>query len=172
MQQHYILSMIFAVLLIWSCDSQSEETVDNEYTGREIVYDLTQSSDFPVAGNVSFKERTDTSVEVEVTLNGTEGDVFHPVHLHYGDLNTPDADIAFLLNDVYGEDGTSTTIVQTLSDETAFTFEVLESFDGSIKVHLGATGADADVVLAGSNIGVNQNTLSTGRQTVAVCKSE
>ena len=164
--------VIFCSLGLWSCDNKSSQDEEDLYTGREIVYDLLQTSEFPISGNVTFKERTDNAVEVDVMLNGTDGNVFHPVHLHYGDINVPDADIAFLLNDLKGSDGESVTVVKTLSDESTFTFDMLQEFDGSVKVHLGATGTDADIVIAGGNIGINQNDLSTGRKKVATCKSE
>lgn len=170
--KHFSVFLIFCSLGFWSCSSNSSDDADDVYTGREMVYDLFQTSDFPVSGSVIFKERNDSSVEVNVNLNGTEGNVFHPVHLHYGDVTTPDAEIAFLLNDLKGEEGISSTIVRTLSDESQFTFDKLQEFDGSVKVHLGATGADADIVLAGGNIGLNQSAPSTGRLKVPVCKSE
>lgn len=163
--------LVCVTMLAISCDEKSS-AVDNDYTGRELVYDLFQTSDFPISGNVTFRERTGGEVEVNISLEGTEGDIYHPVHLHFGDLDVPDAEIAFLLNDLYGEAGTSSTLVSTLSNETTFTFDLIDKFDGSVKVHLGATGEARDVVLAGGNIGINKNTLSAGRKKVAICKSE
>ncbi|MEM6522271.1 MAG: hypothetical protein AAGF85_10595 [Bacteroidota bacterium] len=159
---------ILALVGVLSCSNDDENALD-ELTGSELVYNLSQSSDFPISGTVTFQERNDNAVQVKVELEGTEGDIFHPVHLHFGDLSVPDADIAFLLNDLKGNEGTSTTIVTILSDESPFTFSDVDNFNGSIKVHLGANGADRDVILAAGNIGVNTNT--TGRQKVAVCKS-
>ena len=163
------LGLIMASLL--ACNEGST-SADEEYTGRELVYDLFQTSEFPVSGNVIFRERSGGEVEVSVTLDGTEGNIYHPVHLHFGNLDIPDADIAFLLNDLYGETGTSSTLVSTLSNDTQFTFDMIDKFDGSVKVHLGATGEARDIVLAGGNIGVNKSISTTGRKKVAVCKSE
>ena len=167
----FTIGLVLVTMLAVSCDEKSS-AVDNDYTGREMVYDLFQTSDFPISGNVTFRERTSGEVEVNVSLEGTEGNIYHPVHLHFGDLDVPDAEIAFLLNDLYGEAGASSTLVSTLSDETAFTFDLIDKFDGSVKIHLGATGEARDVVLAGGNIGINKNTVSAGRKKVAICKSE
>ncbi len=164
-----LFSLLIASLL--ACNDGSS-AADDEYTGRELVYDLFQTSEFPTSGNVTFRERTGGEIEVSVTLDGTEGDIYHPVHLHFGDLDVPDAEIAFLLNDLLGETGTSSTLVSQLSDETIFTFDMIDKFDGSVKVHLGSTGEARDVVLAGGNIGINKNISTTGRKKVSVCKSE
>lgn len=168
MKRGFLLALVVVGLLV-AC-SENSETVIEELTGNELVYDLVQSSDFPISGTVAFQERTDGYVQVVVLLEGTEGNIFHPVHLHYGDLSTPDADIAFLLDDLKGSEGKSSTTVSLLSDDSEFTFQTLEQFSGSVKVHLGATGSDADVILAAGNIGANKNSIS-GRQKVAVCKS-
>ncbi|MEO1099896.1 MAG: hypothetical protein AAFX57_19420 [Bacteroidota bacterium] len=160
----------FVLIGLLEACSENSETVIEEFTGNEFVYDLAQSSDFPTSGTVAFQERTDGDVQVVVSLEGTEGDIFHPVHLHFGDLSTPDADIAFLLNDLKGSEGESSTTVSLLSDETKFSFQTLGQFNGSVKVHLGAAGSDADVILAAGNIGANRNSIG-GRQKVAICKS-
>ncbi|MEM7107819.1 MAG: hypothetical protein AAF519_06310 [Bacteroidota bacterium] len=157
------------LILLVSCSTDDEKAI-GEFTGNELVYNLSQSSDFPISGTVSFLERTDKAVQVEVALEGTEGDIFHPVHLHFGDLSVPDADIAVLLNDLQGSEGTSITLVTNLSDDTPFTFDSVDKFNGSVKVHLGADGPDRDVILASGNVGMNK-LVTTGRQKVAICKS-
>lgn len=168
MKSIFRLSLLVLVALVGCSDDNGLS--NDEFTGNEVSYDLVQSSDFPISGTVNFMERTDGDVQVVVSLEGTSGDIFHPVHLHFGDLTTPDADIAFLLNDLKGSEGSSVTTVAQLSDETDFTFESLESFNGSVKVHLGATGDDRNVILAAGNIGANKNTIN-GRRSVAICKS-
>ncbi len=170
MKLSIILSFLLSIALFGCSDNTS--VVEDEFTGNELSYDLYQSSDFPINGSVTFKERKDGTVQVIVDLDGTEGDIFHPVHLHFGDLSTPDAEIAFLLNDLKGEEGTSSTIVTTLSDETEFSFGAIDGFNGSVKVHLASSGPDGDIILASGNIGSNQARVQTGRQKVAVCRNE
>jgi len=166
------LIIAFSFLVIISCSDSGDAINTDEYTGREISFDLVQGSDFPIAGDVSFKELSNKSVEITVSLSGTEGDIFHPVHLHSDDLSAPDADIAVLLNDVYGKNGVSTTVIDKLADESNFDFDRIDEYYGSIKVHLAATGDGRDIVLAGGNIGLAQKSNPTGRSTIAVCKSE
>ncbi|MEM9859940.1 MAG: hypothetical protein AAF843_21515 [Bacteroidota bacterium] len=160
---------ILIALVSIGCSDDTGSALE-EFTGNELVYDLFQSSDFPISGSVTFQERIDGDVQVTVELEGTEGAIQHPVHLHFGDLSVPDAEIAFLLNDLKGSDGVSTTTVSKLSDESNFSFDTIGEFNGSIKVHLSATGADQDIILAAGNIGANQNVIS-GRRKVAICSS-
>lgn len=152
---------------------QDTESVDSEFTGNETVYALQQASDYAISGDVTFKERKDGTALVEVVLSGTEGSVEHPVHLHLGDLATPDAEVAALLNPVVGLTGKSETVVSRLSDETAITYRQLIDLNACIKIHLAASGADRDIILAAGNIGAASSTDSTtGRIGIGVCKSE
>lgn len=168
----YIL--LFASLFVLaSCTDTTSIEDNNEYTGREIQYDLVQASDYPISGSVIFKERSDKTVEIDVLLSGTEGDTYHPVHLHSDDLSKPDAEIAVLLNDLSGKSGESKTIIKSLSDETPFRFEDVADYYGSVKVHLSSYGEGANVILAGGNIGSALKAKGNpGRLGIAVCKSE
>ncbi len=145
----------------------------DEFTGNEVVYPLQQASDFNVSGTVSFKEKTDGSAWITVALSGTEGNIAHPVHLHLGDITTPDADVAALLNPVTGKTGLSETKLTQLSDESAFSYKQLIVLNACIKVHLDASGPDRDIILAGGNIGSALSAdISTGRSGFGLCKSE
>jgi len=165
--------LLFAATLLTIVSCSDTNTADEqEYTGREIAYDLYQASDFPISGTVTFKERTDKSVEILVSLSGTEGGVYHPVHLHSASISTPDAEIAVLLDDLYGKTGVSKSVITKLADESDFTFDQVANYYGSIKVHLSSFGEGKDVVLAGGNIGSAVQSNSTGRVSIAICKSE
>ena len=153
--------LLFIPVLFMSCDDDSSNSSD-EFTGRESVFDLQQASDFPISGTVTFKEREDLAIQVIVSLEGTEGNITHPVHLHYGNLSTPDAEIAVLLNDLNAGTGISETVVDVLSDETKFRFDNISNFEGSVKVHLSASGDGRNVVLAGGNIGLSVDKSNTG----------
>lgn len=146
----FIALLTFVVFI--GCSS--EETPVNEYTGNEISYSLFSGSEIGTAGAITFRERTDRSVDVIVTLdNSFQGD--YPVHLHYGDLSNPDAPQATLLADYNGDQNVSVTNISMLADETPFTFEKVNNFDGSVKIHLGRTGPDYDVIISAGNIGSN-----------------
>lgn len=159
----------FMVILIACSDDDPAES--DLFTGRAVTYDLFQGSEFPVYGTVTFSELKDLSLQAEVKLQGTEGDAFHPVHLHYGSISTPDAEMALALNDLSAKSGESITIITKLMDETTFGYDDLLKFEGSVKVHLSATGDGKNVVLAGGNIGAATGD-QTGRVSIAVCKSE
>ncbi len=168
-----IFSYLAIILIATSCNNS--KTLENqEYTGREISYPLLQASEFPINGEVTFKERSDKSVEINVKLSGTEGEIYHPVHLHSADISTPDAPIAVLLNDLYGKTGTSSTIISRLADEKPFRFDDIPQYFGSVKVHLSSYGDGINVVLAGGNIGlaVGKEQKVNGRVKIAVCQSE
>lgn len=168
-----IYMLLFVTGLLFSCDDSSSNSAD-EFTGRESAFILQQGSDFPISGTVTFKERTDFSLQVVVELTGTEGNITHPVHLHYGNLSIPDAEIAVLLNDLNAANGISETIVNVLSDESKFKFDDLATFEGSVKIHLAANGDGRNVVLAGGNIGLAADKSNSGGRVnkIAVCQSE
>lgn len=152
---------------------QDSESVNSEFTGNETVYALQQASDYAISGDVTFKERKDGTALISVVLSGTEGPIEHPAHLHLGDLSTPDAEVAALLNPVIGLTGKSETIVSRLSDESTITYQQLIDLNACIKIHLAASGADRDIILAAGNIGSAFSLDSTtGRIGIGVCKSE
>jgi hypothetical protein len=108
----------------------------------------------------------------EVTLNGTSGNLQHPVHLHAGDISLADADVMALLNPVDGKTGKSTTNISMLADESIITYNELKKFAGCIKIHLAASGPERDIILAAGNIGDLSTGISSGRLSVGTCKSE
>lgn len=164
--------MLFLIVVTISC--QEPEPARGEFTGNEMTYALLPASTYPVNGTVIIKEKTDGSSLIRIELSGTEGDIEHPVHLHVGNIETPDAAILALLNPVLGRTGISETNFTHLSDETLVLYEELIHLDASIKVHLAASGPDKDIVLAAGNIGSNVGGHGHhgGRVDVAVCKSE
>lgn len=163
----YFLLILLTGLI--SCSSDDE--VPSVYTSNEVIYSLEAGSQFPISGTATVKERTTGDLEFIIQLNGTDGDIEHPVHLHYGDVSTPDAEIAAMLNPVFGETGQSITVFNKLGDETPFSFEYLENFNGHIKVHQDS-GPNKDVILAYGNIGIASSQSTNGRISIAICKSE
>ncbi|HWA32654.1 MAG TPA: hypothetical protein VG737_00920 [Cyclobacteriaceae bacterium] len=160
------------VLAFLALACQKNEAV-SEFTGNETTYSLQPGSQFAVSGTVVFKERKDGKISATIALKGTSGDAQFPVHLHMGDITTPAADIALLMNPVAGKSGTSETTFDRLADESVINYSRLTSLQACVKIHLGDTGADRDVILAAGNIGAAvANSNSGGRLGVSVCKSE
>src|SRR5688572_24987728 len=100
---------LFGTLLIAisMAGCQDHESVKQEFTGNESIYALLPGSEYPVNGTVTLREKTDGSALILVSLKGTEGSIKHPVHLHLGNIATPDADISALLNPITGNAGVS-----------------------------------------------------------------
>jgi dTDP-glucose pyrophosphorylase len=165
-----ITVLVVVVVLLAGC--QKNEVVVSQFTGNETTYALQQSSQFAVSGTVTFKERKDGQIAATITLTGTQGDIQHPVHLHLGDITTVGADIALLLNPVNAITGKSETIFSKLADETTIDYQRLVQLQACVKIHLGDTGADRDVVLAAGNIGTAVADNVGGRLGVSMCKSE
>jgi len=152
---------------------QGNESVESEFTGREMVYPLIQGSEYNVQGTVTFKERKDGTSIVAVSLRGTEGVAEHPVHLHPGDISMPGADVAALLNPVAGSSGQSETLLVRLSDESPVNYNQLINMDACVKIHLAASGPDRDIILAGGNIGAaSTREIASGRFAMGVCKND
>jgi hypothetical protein len=163
---------ILALLVVFTACHETE-TAKNDFTGNQSIYPLLSGSTYPINGTVTFKEKTDGSTLIQIALSGTEGDLKHPVHLHLGDLSTPDAAVAALLNPVIGKTGISETLLSKLSDESTITYHELVQYNACIKVHLSDAGPDKNIILAGGNIGIASTADATGgRNGMRVCKSE
>ncbi len=164
---------LFMVIIIGSLTGCSDDRPEelSEFTGNEKIYTLEAGSVYPISGTATFKEKKDGTTVVVVALTGTDGVASHPVHLHMGDIATPDANVAALLNSVSAQTGLSETSISRLADETPMTFSQLTSLTACIKIHLAASGPDRDIILAGGNIGNTNNGRLSVNQVVAVCKS-
>lgn len=143
------------MLVFFGC-KDDEGDVPAEFTGRSIRYDLLSGSDFNYHGEALFEEKGDGSTRITLKLEGVEssGAVYFPVHLHHGPYEQ-EAEMAAMLQPVDARTGESVTHIQFLMDDSAITYEELLDFDGHIKVHLGESGEDKEVILAFGNIGRN-----------------
>jgi hypothetical protein len=165
-----IVTALSLFLFLAACEKSE---VVSEFTGNETKYALNQASNYPINGVVTLRERKDGSTALVVELDGTQGDAKFPVHLHLGDVSTPKADIAAILNPVLAAKGRSETTLTKLADETSVTYHQLISLKACIKVHLSDTGVERDIILAGGNIGKSVTSASsTGRIGFAECKSD
>jgi hypothetical protein len=165
--------IVVALFIIGGLISCQENAVsESEFTGRETVYALQPGSQYAISGTVTFKERIDGNTQVVVTLTGTEGNIQHPVHLHFGDISAPGAEIEAVLNPVIGKTGKSETTLTQLANESKISYNQLLELSASIKVHLAESGPDRDIILAGGNIGALGKSITSGRTEIGVCKSE
>ncbi len=167
-----ILFPLLIVVFLGSCKEESQQQV-SEFTGNKIVYSLFQATtDYNVKGTVSFNEKVDGSTAVLVEVSGTEGDNYHPLHLHFGPIDG-DGDIAALLTPIHGASGRSETDLNLLSDGTVLSYNDLLAMEASIKVHLSGIGDDAKIVLAGGNVGsaIDKSTSNDRVIKITVCKS-
>ncbi len=163
----FLISMGFL-----ACQNNEDPAFENDLTGNEVTYSLSQGSLYAISGNVTFKEKRDGSTRVELALKGTEGEHYHPVHLHFGNIATDKAELAAVLTPIYGKTGKSSTNLTMLADETPISFNDLKKLDGCVKIHLAEAGPERDIILAGGNIGAASNSLIGGRIQIAICKSE
>ncbi len=119
------------------------------------------------------KEKRDGTTQVVVKLTGTSGESKLPVHLHLGDISTPGANVAALLNPVNSKTGTSETILKQLADESEVTYSDLIKLDACVKIHLSDVGAERDIIMAGGNFGASvSKSIENGRMGLVPCKSE
>lgn len=165
-----LVAIVFGLSVLASC--QENQPALSEFTGNEITYSLQPGSVYPISGLVTFKERKDGSTTIVVNLDGTEGNVQLPVHLHLGNISAADADVAALLNPVNGTTGKSETRLIKLANEEPIAYADLIALEACIKIHLAETGPDRDIILAGGNIGTAALSGDGGRMSISVCKSE
>lgn len=158
----------FALLLLIACEEK--EVVENEFTGNEVVYALQAGSTYAIAGTLTIKEKKDGTSFILVEVNGTSGNLQHPVHLHLGTIGTPDAAIAALLNPVVGSLGKSETSLSQLANESPLSYAELTQLEACVKIHLAVSGPDRDVILAAANIGTAVNTPTNSRIGIAICQ--
>lgn len=155
------LGFVFILLVLWGCNSQEDEVIN-----RETSYFLHRAGYEPVSGEVTFTELGPGKVEVAVNLKNTEPGYQFPAHLHFGTINEV-GELAFQLRDVDGATGRSVTVLDQaeLSNGDIFTYDHLETMNGSVKIHMSAE-LFKHVVLCYGNVGANENYITDG---VTVC---
>lgn len=158
------LSFILAILFFASCGKSDDDytATPDELTGNQVVYNLYSASNFDISGFITFKEKIDGSLAVEVQLSNTNGEIFHPVHLHAKGVEE-DGPLISVLNPVLGKTGESNSDLKSLmiSETEPFTYKDLLELDGSVRIHLDG-GPGQDIVIAAANIGRNNNLAGTG----------
>ena len=147
----FCLSLIAAPVLFHACNEEESPSA----TGRNEVYDINSVSAENIMGTVSFIERTDGVVQIDVTLSGTQQGESHPAHLHF-ESAAEGGNIAVTLDPITGSSGTSSTEVTLLDNGAPVTYEELINFDGHINVHL--SESQLATLLSQGDIGGNSLT--------------
>src|SRR5688572_2359694 len=163
--------VIAAFVLLFFIGCQENEAIKDDFTGNEVVYALQSGSIYPISGTAAFKEKKDGNTSIIIELTGTESNIEHPVHMHLGEISSPGAEVAALLNPVIGSTGKSETIFTMLVNETPLKYSQLIELNACIKIHLAASGPDRDIILAGGNIGSADGARMAGAD-IGICKSE
>ena len=161
MKSQYLLFLISLSAVLWSCETPEPQADENTKT-----YNLFRAGYEPVSGDVTFTRLGEHQVGIRITLQNTDARFDFPAHLHFGTI-TEVGELAIRLQDVDGATGQSYTELNQieLSSGELFSFDMLETFNGSVKVHL-AEGVLGQYVLSYGNIGANENYLSDG---IAIC---
>lgn len=152
---------VFSILVLFSCETKEPEVV-----AEELTYNLFRAGYEPVYGEVTFSDIGEGAVRATITLENTDERFDFPAHLHFGSIAEV-GELAIRLQDVDGATGQSVTDLSavTMPNGEAFRFEMLEEFNGSVKIHL-AEGVLGQYVLSYGNIGANENYFADG---VTVC---
>lgn len=158
-----LFSFALIMVLLVGCGQDNETT-------ESVIYDLPSFSSNNISGTLTITKNADNSATFFIQLDGTIRGFSYPTHLHFGNLSTEDADVAFLLNPTSGDTGNSETVVALLSDDNPVTYDEIIEGRFSVKIHLGEGDEEKNVILAASDIGASFDLNSVGE--IAVCGSE
>jgi len=132
-----------------------KEDPNPQLTGTSKQYQLFSKSNPAISGTVTFAKRDDNATLITVQLSGTSAGASHPAHIH---ANTA-AETGGILLDLTSIDrasGKSETVVKTLKDGSAITYEQLIDLNGYVNVHLSTS--DLATLIAQGDIGQNELT--------------
>ena len=163
MKNIILFSISLVLVLMTSCGQDSENTTS-------VVYDLPSTSSNGISGSLTISKNADNSATFFIKLDNTIQGFSYPTHLHFGDLSTENAGIAFLLTPTSGDTGTSETVVSLLSDDNPVTYDEIVQGQFSVKIHLGDGDEEKNIILAASNVGASYDLNASN--SIAVCGSE
>ena len=127
---------------------------------RESRYQLYRIGVAPVSGSVTFTELAPGKIQTFIQLKNTTPGLPFPAHLHFGGVSET-GELAFRLNDVEGETGESMTVLDevVLTNGDTLTFDLLQSMNGSVKIHLNDSFFK-NIAVSSGNIGANATDFS------------
>ncbi|WP_194775750.1 hypothetical protein [Pararhodonellum marinum] len=149
-----LLIIVFVGVIFLGCSDPEEE----KYTANSVEFPLMKATElFDYSGTMIIKELVSGKVEITIQLEGnrSEQPYFFPTHLHFGNYQSSDAPIAYLLNPVNNYNLESVTVLEKLSNGTELGFDEIKNWDGHVKIHLASDGPDYSVILVAGNIGSN-----------------
>ncbi|TVZ51514.1 CHRD domain-containing protein [Dokdonia sp. Hel_I_53] len=149
MKKIFYLFMTSTLLFAASCSSDDDN--QNDQDPANSVFTLESRSDASIFGDVTFTDNENGSTTVVIDLNGTTTGS-HPAHIHENSA-VEGGDIIVSLEPVDASTGLSTTVVSTLNDGTAISYEQLIELDAYVNVHQSAD--DLGTLIAQGDIGVN-----------------
>jgi hypothetical protein len=129
----------------------------NDLTGESIEYRLAAVAVADISGTATFYERINGEALAVLRLVNTPAGGSHPAHIHANSAAVGGG-ILFTFNAVDGTTGMSKTNVAAYDDDSSLGYDVIESIDGYINVHLSA--AELGTIVAQGNIGINAGTSS------------
>ena len=152
--------MSLGLIIVVACEQETEPQL------RENEYSLHRVGFTNVSGVVTFTEQESGAILVSINLENTQEGQPFPAHLHFGTISET-GELAFRLNDVDGATGSSSTLLDNveLSNGETLTFDMLDTMNGSVKIHLNDSFFK-NIAIASGNIGKNENYDLNG---IAVC---
>ena len=173
----FVLFFFLLSALVLSCSNESTEDA-TEFTGNEVRMEMVPGTvqGNTTTGTILIRERADGSAQIDISMNGVINNAVHPVHLHFGSLDI-DGDVATYLNELREVDGVgkSSTILNTLANNTSLNYNDFLLFDGSIKIHFEESGPLEDEILGAVNVGINvseNEAYFNGTKSITTCNSE
>ncbi|WP_282117777.1 hypothetical protein [Maribacter aquivivus] len=149
----FLKRLPFLLLPILIINCRKDDNPEYIPTGQSKEYAILNTNFSDLTGLVKFIENTDGSTTISVELNNTVKGINNPVRLRRNTANIG-GDIAVNLNEVKGEDGSSSTTISKLVDGETITFNQLAEFDGYIAIEDNSTS----ILIAYSDIGPNELT--------------
>lgn len=144
--------MLAIVTTFASCGKDDPEP---QPTSTKKEFRLFAVSNPAISGKVTFTKRDDNATLVTVQLTGAASGATHPAHIHANSA-AEGGDIILDLTSVTGATGKSETVVTTLKNGTAITYEQLINLDAYVNVHLSST--NLATLVAQGDIGINELT--------------
>lgn len=146
-------SMLIAMIMLFiGCKKDGPMP---QLTGMNKQFMLLSKSNPAISGTVTFAKRDDNATLITVQLNGTSAGASHPAHIH-ANTAAETGGILLDLTAIDGASGKSETVVKTLKDGPAITYEQLINLNGYVNVHL--SSSDLATLIAQGDIGLNELT--------------
>ncbi|MCM4169335.1 hypothetical protein KCTC52924_00599 [Arenibacter antarcticus] len=147
----YIYLLLSTMALVLSGCSKDNDSSDPTTSVK--VFPLNAVANSNISGKVTFTKNENGSTTVLLEINGASLDI-HPAFIYLGDKTNPGA-VAITLEYIDCDCESSSTVIKTMDDGTAITYEQLLKLDAHISIHQNAD--HLEIILAQGNIGANFN---------------